>query len=74
MNGWVMSVSTASDSSSGAVSVDSERSCQAPFASSPAAVTRRTLNPRWTRWTATDAAIEDYRAGVSNFIARVIRA
>ena len=34
------------------------RKCQALVGSSPAAVTSRTVKPRWLRWTAIDAAAE----------------
>ena len=59
MCGWLVSVSTASCSSRGAVSADAAPcSCQVPPWSAPAAVTRRTAKPRCTRCTATEAAIE----------------
>ena len=51
-------MTTASASSRGPVLRSASRKCQAPVVSSPEAVTRRTMNPRWLRWTATDAAAE----------------
>ena len=56
---WSVSDMTASASSSGAVSAAAALcSCQVPACSSPLAVTSRTLKPRCTRWTATEAATE----------------
>ena len=51
-------VTTASASKRGPVLRSASRKCHAPVVSSPEAVTSRTMNPRWLRWTATDAAAD----------------